>query len=175
MSVGPKNPRDYHSPPRLAEKDVNMQPSPDIKIRSGPWDIVEIQDFLGCATIPMRLATRGAEWPLVQSLWFLFEGSALWFCTQRDSVVAQRLESNPRCAFEIAGDNPPYRGVRGRGVAVLDAGPAAKLLERLLNHYQIDPESSLASWLQSRLDNEVAIRIDNLVLSSWDYSSRMSR
>ena len=152
-----------------------MQQSPDIEIRSGPWDIAEIQDFLRDAVIPMRLATRGEKWPLVQSLWFLFEGSALWFCTQQDSVVARRLESNPRCAFEVAGDNPPYRGVRGRGVASLDTELAAGLLERLLSHYQVDPESSLASWLQSRLDNEVAIRIDNLVLSSWDYSSRMSR
>ena len=152
-----------------------MQQSPDIEIRSGPWAIVEIQDFLRDAVIPMRLATRGEKWPLVQSLWFLFEGSALWFCTQQDSVVARRLESNPRCAFEVAGDNPPYRGVRGRGVASLDTELAAGLLERLLSHYQVDPESSLASWLQSRLDNEVAIRIDNLVVSSWDYSSRMSR
>ena len=152
-----------------------MQQSPDIEIRSGPWEIVEIQDFLRDAVIPMRLATRGEKWPLVQSLWFLFEGSALWFCTQQDSVVARRLESNPRCAFEVAGDNPPYRGVRGRGVASLDTELAAGLLERLLSHYQVDPESSLASWLQSRLDNEVAIRIDTLVLSSWDYSSRMSR
>ncbi len=57
----------------------------------------------------------------------------------------------------------------------MDAGLAAGLLERLIGRYLDDSESPLASWLQSRVADEVAIRIDALVVSSWDYSSRMSR
>lgn len=56
----------------------------------------------------------------------------------------------------------------------MDAGLAPELLERLISRYLVDPESSLASWLRSRVADEVAVRIDALVVSSWDYSSRMS-
>ncbi len=151
-----------------------MEQPTAVEIRSGPWGLVDIRGFLDSTVIPMRLATHGSVGPMVQSLWFLFDGSALWCCTQRDSVVATRLRSDPRCGFEIAGDEPPYRGVRGRGVASMDAVLAAGLLERLIIRYLDDSESSLASWLQSRVADEVAIRIDSLVVSSWDYSSRMS-
>ena len=144
-----------------------------VDIRSGPWDLPGIQGFLDSTVIPMRLATQGSAWPLVQSLWFLFDDSALWCCTQQDSVVATRLRNEPRCAFEIAGDDPPYRGVRGRGVASLDPRPAADVLERLIARYLDGGESPLASWLRSRVSDEVAIRIGSLTVSSWDYSSRM--
>ena len=151
------------------------QPTAALEIGSGPWDLLAIQGFLHSTVIPMRLATQGSMWPLVQSLWFLFDGSALWCCTQQDSVVAKRLRSDRRCAFEIAADDPPYRGVRGRGVASLDPGPAPDLLERLIGRYLVTGESPLASWLRSRASDEVAIRIGALAVSSWDYSSRMQR
>lgn len=152
-----------------------MEQAPPIEVRSGTWGLPDIEEFLRSAVIPMRLATQGSEWPLVQSLWFVFDDSALWCCTQTDSIVAMRLRKEPRCAFEIAGDDPPYRGARGRGVATLDPRPAPELLERLIGRYLGTGESSLASWLRSRVSDEVAIRISSLVVSSWDYSSRMTR
>ena len=151
------------------------QSSACVEVRSGPWDLAAIRGFLDSAVIPMRLATQGGSWPLVQSLWFLYDGSALWCCTQRESVVAKRLRKTPRCAFEIAADDPPYRGVRGRGIASLDPEPARDLLERLIRRYLADQSSSLAAWLRARVSDEVAIRIGTLAVSSWDYSSRMDR
>lgn len=151
------------------------QSSASVEIRSGPWDLVAMEGFLEAAAIPMRLATQGGSWPLVQSLWFLYDDSALWCCTQRDSVVAKRLRTTPQCAFEIAADDPPYRGVRGRGIASLDPEPAGDLLERLIRRYLADRDSSLATWLRARVADEVAIRIATLTVSSWDYSSRMDR
>lgn len=152
-----------------------MEQSNAVEIRSGPWDLPGIEGFLHSTVIPMRLATQGSAWPLVQSLWFLFDDSALWCCTQQDSVVATRLRNDPRCAFEIAGDDPPYRGVRGRGVASLDPAAAPDLLERLITRYLVTGESTLASWLRSRVSDEVVIRIGTLAVSSWDYSARMQK
>ena len=36
-----------------------------------------------------------------------------------------------------------------------------------------EQESPLGAWLMSRMDSEVAIRIGDLAVTSWDYSGRM--
>ena len=89
-------------------------PVADLSIRSGPWSPEEIRAYLTTVRIPVRLASNGRTYPLVQSLWFLFADDALWCCTRGDSVLARRLARDPHCAFEVSADEPPYRGVRGQ-------------------------------------------------------------
>lgn len=141
-------------------------------VRSGPWTTEQITGFLRDAVIPIRLASSGT-YPLVQSLWFLHEDSALWMATQTDSVLAQRLRRDERVGFEVSADSPPYRGVRGTGHASIVDDGAAHLLPRLIDRYLGDAPSSLGSWLMSRLDSEIVVRVDQLAVSSWDYSPRM--
>ena len=141
-------------------------------IRSGPWSADQIDAHLRSATIPIRLASSGT-YPLVQSLWFTFDGTALWCATPRDSVLSKRLVRANGIGFEIAGDTPPYFGVRGTGRAQLLPLDAAAVLVQLIDKYLGDRTVPLAKWLLSRLDEEVAIRIDSLTVTSWDYSARM--
>lgn len=143
------------------------------RITSGPWDMAGIMEFLESTRIPMRLASNGASGPLVQSLWFLVEEGDLWCATQQTSLLAQRIARNPRVGFEIAGDLPPYRGVRGTGDATLHPGEAGRILPVLITRYQGDTRTSLSDWLMSRLDREVAVRISPTTLTTWDYSGRM--
>lgn len=141
-------------------------------VRSGPWSAAEVSSFLRDARIPVRLASSG-HYPVVQSLWFDFDGEHLWCATQADSVLARRLARSDRCGFEVSADAPPYRGVRGTGHARIDAQPAAEVLSRLIARYQGDEPTALSRWLLSRVDTEVAIRIEDLAVTSWDYSGRM--
>jgi len=150
-----------------------MADDPVVELISGPWNRDEVSQFLRDSAIPIRLATRGREHPLVQSVWFTFDGTTIWCCTQADSLLAGRLGRNKACGFEVAADTPPYRGVRGHGVAEFHPEMAGTLLSTLIARYLDDGDSSLANWLQSRLDNEVAIGITHLRVSSWDYSPRM--
>lgn len=150
-----------------------MSDTMGLTLRSGPWAETEIRAYLNSTCIPIRLATTGKTNPLVQSLWYLFDDDALWCCTQADSVVAKRLRTNPNCGFEISADQPPYRGIRGTGRANLSAPDAADLLPKLFERYSISSDSQLATWLLSRIAREVAIRIDHLMITSWDYSNRM--
>lgn len=143
-----------------------------LDLRSGPWSVDQVRAHLQAAVIPLRLASSG-RFPLVQSLWFLLEDDALWCATQEDSVLARRLRRDPRCGWEVAADAPPYRGVRGTGQASLEHQSAADVLPRLIDRYLGDTESPIGSWLLSRLDTEVAIRIDGLAVTSWDYTPRM--
>ena len=145
-----------------------------ITINSGPWSLQQIHQYWDSAVIPIRLASAGSPGPTVQSLWFLPQEDALWCCTQKDALVVRRLQADPLCGFEIAGDHPPYRGVRGHGRAVLQPGQASEILPRLLARYAIAAESSLATWLLSRLEDEVAIAITDLSVTSWDYAERMA-
>lgn len=144
-----------------------------IAVRSGPWTAEAIADYLDSTVIPIRLASSGRQFPMVQSLWFLHEAGALWCCTQAESVLAARLRADPRCGFEVSADAPPYRGVRGTGHATLDASAAASVLPRLIERYVGAEPSTLGEWLLTRIDSEVAIRIDGLTATSWDYSARM--
>lgn len=143
-------------------------------LRSGAWDLDTVERFLHETAIPVRIASIGRTFPLVQSQWFLYANSALWCCAQADSVLAQRLRNDPNCAFEVSGDLPPYMGVRGTGQASLHSSEAARILPLLIDRYLGDEPSTLADWLLSRLDVEVAIKISDLAVTSWDYSARMT-
>jgi hypothetical protein len=144
-----------------------------MQVRSGPWDLAGIEAFLDSSVIPIRLASQGAGFPLVQSLWFVREGPALWCATRVDSVLARRLERDGRCGYEVSADAPPYCGVRGTATALLEREAAADILPRLIERYA-QAGTPLASWLLGRLADEVAIRLDGLTANSWDYSARMS-
>lgn len=145
-----------------------------MEIASGPWDTSQVSTFLDEIVIPIRIASAGRTSPLVQSLWFLYADDSLWCCTQADAVLTRRLTSNPRCGFEVSGDLPPYRGVRGTAKAEILPDRAADVLPRLIERYLGDSPSPLAAWLLSRLDREVAIRLHSLRVTSFDFTTRMS-
>ena len=87
--------------------------------------------------------------------------------------VVSYLRRNPRCAFEVAADEPPYCGVRGQARAEIDPHRGEEILRRLLIRYLGGTDSSLAQWLLSRANQEVAIRLSPVNVFTWDYSQRM--
>lgn len=142
---------------------------------TGPWDSERIDNYLAESTIPLRLANSGRTgWPLILSLWYVHLDGVLWCASQEDSTVVAALERDPRCAFEVAADQPPYRGVRGRGRATLDRSRGEEILRILLHRYDIPATGGLGRWLLSRVETEVAIGIEPTWRGSWDFTARMS-
>jgi nitroimidazol reductase NimA-like FMN-containing flavoprotein (pyridoxamine 5'-phosphate oxidase superfamily) len=141
---------------------------------TGPWTAARARTFLDEARIPVRLASSGARGPMVQSMWFVRDGGALWCATHQDALVVTRLRRDPRCGVEVAGDTPPYRGVRGAATARVPPTDSGRVLALLVERYLGGTSSSLARWLLSRADEEVALRLTPLTLVSWDYTARMS-
>lgn len=79
------------------------------------------QSYLEETFIPLRLACiDGGGWPLVVSLWYLYQDGALYCATQADARVVTYLRQNPRCGYEVAADVPPYCGVRGDSIIPSD-------------------------------------------------------
>lgn len=134
----------------------------------------QIESHLESARIPLRLACADSSGhPLVLSLWYVWFEEALWCATSPRARVVHRLRREPRCGFEVAGDIPPYRGVRGRGRADLIPERGAEILSALVDRYLGTTDSKFARWLLARGPLEVAIRIEPEQLSSWDFTERM--
>ncbi len=132
-------------------------------------------DFLSASRVPLRLGILDEDGgPRVLSLWYLWQDGALWCATSPKAWVVERLRADPRCGFEVAGDAPPYRGVRGRGRAVLDPARGEAILGALVDRYLGTRETRFARWLLARSAGEMAIRIVPEKLSQWDYSRRMT-
>lgn len=122
----------------------------------------------------MRLAANtDSGFPVVLSLWFLPEGDELLAAVHRNSRIAGRLAADSRCAFEIAPNDPPYRGVRGQANASMSPAGAGELLERLLDRYLGSTDSSLGRFLLARAEEELVVRLRPVRIASWDYSERM--
>ena len=142
--------------------------------RSGPWTESQVREFLSETPIPMRLAANtDSGFPVILSLWFLTEGDEVLAAVHRDARIAQRLLADPRCAFEIAPNEPPYFGVRGQATASLESAGARALLERLLRRYVGTTDSKLGRFLLGRADEELVVRLKPEWIGTWDYSERM--
>lgn len=134
----------------------------------------ETARYLSEIKIPIRLACiTDTGWPLVTSLWFVFMNQKLYCSTQKTAKVIKFLSQNPRCGFEIASDQPPYRGVRGRGRVNLSEVMGPKVLGILMDKYRIRKDSILGKFLLSNIKNEIAIEIEPMRIFTWDYSDRM--
>lgn len=130
--------------------------------------------FLEGAKIPLRLgALTQSGWPVIVSLWFVWREGSLWCATQRSAKIASHLIRDSRCAFEVAPDQPPYRGIRGRATARLRPERGEEILRVLLDKYLGGTDSPLAKRLLAKTETEVAIEVDPISIFAWDYSGRM--
>lgn len=141
----------------------------------GPWSTAQIEDFLKESRIPVRLACNGASGhPVLVSLWFIALGDKLWCATPRTARVAAILARDPRCAFEVSVEKPPYCGVRGPALATLHDDRGEEILGKLIDRYLGNSRSKLARFLLARVEGETAIAIEPQTLVSWDYEQRMA-
>lgn len=133
-----------------------------------------IQTYLQAITIPLRLScVDETGWPVVLSLWFLYEDGNFYCATPERARVVGYLRREPRCAFEVAADEPPYCGVRGRAIATIDQETGWQVLERLLVRYVGGTDNPLAQTLLNRDEPEVAIRLEPQSFHSWNFNRRM--
>jgi len=140
----------------------------------GCWSGAEIASYLDRSLIPLRLAVRDSSGsPWVLSLWFLYENGALWCATNAQAKLISYLQADAQCGFEVSGETPPYKGIRGKGQATLVPERGGEILLRLLGRYGIGLESGLAKSLLAKVEQEVALCITPSHISSWDFSSRM--
>lgn len=142
---------------------------------SGPWSKSDVIEFLQNSVIPVRIAAVGDDGnPRVVSLWFLLDEEKVFCACKRTSHIARVISRNPKVGFEIAGEEPPYFGIRGIGTACLDGDKGQETLRRLADRYVGEEETDFRRWLLAGAASEVAIEITPSRIFSWDYRDRMS-
>ena len=133
-----------------------------------------LQDYLEKSVIPVRIACKTPSgWPVVVSLWFLYQDGFIYCATQMEAKIVKYLLKNPNCGFEIASDLPPYCGVRGQAIAEIVPEMGDPILRKLLLRYLGSLDSTLAKFLLSPKRIETAIRLKPVNISTWDFSERM--
>ncbi len=141
----------------------------------GPWDHQVAADYLAQSRFPLRLACVGSDgFPRVISLWYRYEAGGFYCVTHRDSKLTKLLRRNHKVGFEVSPNEPPYHGVRGQGLVSLHEEGGADTLRAHLQRYLGGTESSLATWLLSRAEEELLVRVEVTRMFSWDYRERMA-
>lgn len=126
------------------------------------------------AKIPIRIAFMDSnKEPRVISLWYAYINGKIFCATQKSARIVKHLKENPICGFEIAADSPPYKGVRGRGIAKIIESDGYKVLGVLIEKYLENKESNLSQFLEHNSKTEVAIEITPKTIFNYDYSQRM--
>ena len=124
--------------------------------------------------IPIRIGLikpNGA--PSIISLWYIDINGKIYCATQKTAKIIHYLENKPTCGFEIAADQPPYKGSRGEGTVKIIPSKGPEILKILIKKYLGDKESTLSKFLLSHSKNEIAIEITPKKIFHYDYSKRM--
>lgn len=141
----------------------------------GVWSRERVESFLEDTAVPLRLACRTPTDRLwLVSLWFQYRDETFLCATSRHADVVSFLQRSPHAAFEVSTNRPPYKGVRGNGVVTIRPDQEKTLLTELLERYLGDTESELAGRLLEEDREEVRLELDPDVISSWDFTDRMS-
>ena len=143
--------------------------------KKSAWHQQELQDFLVSCKIPIRISVLDDEYPLICSVWFEYLDEKLVIVSHEDSKLAKTLLRQRKCGFEIATNDPPYKGVRGKADVVAEAEGSGDTLRRVIQRYLGGTNQKLASWLLSRVEHEVKFTLHPTWVTSWDYGERMEQ
>ena len=120
----------------------------------------EICELLRDLTGPVRLASLSPNgFPLISTLWFLYEKGLFWCITQQRTLLRRNLAADPRCAFEIGLDGRRFKLLRGQGLATLDLEDGGRVTELMIGRYIADQNGPIASAMRAQIPTEYAIAI----------------
>ena len=144
--------------------------------KSSAWSEAETRSFLTTRAIPIRIATSTDSYPTLCSVWYLFdeEKDYLLCVSHENSQLVSDLKANNKCAFEIAPNEAPYCGVRGKAIVTLSKEHTLATLSTLIERYLCNTDSRLAKWLIGRIYEEYVLMLTPVQMTTLDYSERMS-
>ena len=118
--------------------------------------------------------------PNIQPVWFYYdkdEGKLL-ILTSKSSKKTQNLTNRPTIYFSVDDENPPYKGVKGKGNATIVEDPNRILAqaEKISMKYLGTLDHPVAKEMADRSKNGegVLVEITPKFFSTWDFGKRQS-
>ncbi|QAU12075.1 pyridoxamine 5'-phosphate oxidase family protein [Halorubrum sp. BOL3-1] len=151
---------------------------------TGPWDRERVDEFLADARVPVRLGCRTpTDRPWIVSLWFSWDpdagddtdrpSGAIRCATGATADLVEFVGHDDQVSFDVSTNDPPYKGVRGRGRATVAPDEDKRLLRSLLTEYLGGVDNPTGERLLRPEREEVEIRVEPERLHTWDYTDRM--
>ena len=121
----------------------------------------EINDFLTSSKLNIHLGTIDDNgYPNIHPTWYYFDSAnrKIYIETSKVSKKIDNLRKNNNLYFCIDDPNPPYKGIKGRGICRI--------------HYDINHNIQIADTKVNAFVNNgdsVIIEINPMCFSTWDY------
>ena len=136
----------------------------------------ESEEFLAKSVLNLQLGTTDADGePNVHAVWYVYENGRLFVDAARSSRKVQNMRRSPRVYFSVDDEAQPYRGVRGKGNAVIheEIGFALPIAKRIMLKYTGSLDNPVASALLDgvRQGSSALIEIIPEYFSTWDHAS----
>ncbi len=135
----------------------------------------ETRNFLSNAKLFARLGTVDAKGdPNVHPVWYYFEDEKIYFETSRNSKKAHNIKKKNIVYFCIDDERLPYKGVRGKGRAVIseDIDRNVPIAEKLLVKYTGSLDNKMAKFLMDSVGSgeSIIVEITPQYFATWDHS-----
>lgn len=146
--------------------------SPEIPGMTGE----EAERFLE-SKLNLQLATNDEQCnPNIQPVWFYYDKDVekLSITTSKSAKKTKNLRNRPNVYFSIDDENPPYKGVKGRGVATIIEDPKriAPQGDKISLKYLGTLDHPIAKMISdlSKKGEVILVEISPKFFSTWDYS-----
>jgi nitroimidazol reductase NimA-like FMN-containing flavoprotein (pyridoxamine 5'-phosphate oxidase superfamily) len=134
----------------------------------------EVREFLFNSKLFARLGTIDEKGdPNVHPIWYYFNNDKIYFETGKDSKKVRNVRRRNNIYFCIDDTNPPYKGVRGKGTAIIseDISSNISIAEKILVKYTGNLDNNMAKFLMDSIKKGESIIIEIIphFYATWDH------
>ena len=135
----------------------------------------EVRDFLSNSMLFARLGTIDEKGdPNVHPVWYYFDDGRIYFETGKNSKKVRNIRKRNNIYFCIDETNPPYKGVRGKGTAIIseDINRNISIAEKIIIKYTGSLNNTMAKFLMDSIKRGESIIIEIIphYYATWDHS-----
>ena len=135
----------------------------------------EVKDFLLKTRLFARLGTIDEkEDPNVHPVWYYFDNERIYFETGKDCKKVRNIRKRNNIYFCIDDTNPPYKGVRGKGTAIIseDTSRNIPIAEKIMIKYTGNLDNNMAKFLMDSIKKGESIIIEIIphFYATWDHA-----